>query len=173
MTSVVAKSNVKLEEAVARLSDSVNVQTRNHKQMEHKLDSIQNLMNHQRPQAAQPGYNRGLAPLSNHVLTNPSTTVCFYCRGPHRMADCEHALKHLDLKWIVRIDGYFRLPGGSYIPRDGSKSLKEVVEALNQVKPGIIPMGKIQDKAALYQGNHKTQSLCRCSPPKKTTSEFY
>jgi hypothetical protein len=67
-------------------------------------------------------------------------------------------MKHQDMKLIVRIDGYLRLPDGRSIPRDGTKTLKEVVESLNQPKPGIIPMSKIQDKTALYQGSSKMSS---------------
>jgi hypothetical protein len=44
-----------------------------------------------------------------------------------------------------------RLPDGQFIPRDGMKTMKEVIEDIKKPKPGIIPMSKIQDKAALYQ----------------------
>ena len=154
----ITETNVKLEEAVARLSDSLNVQTQYNKQVDQRLASMQSFMNQPRLPVAQPGYSRGLAPTNNYVSPNPAPSTCFYCRGPHRIAECEHAMKHQDMKLIVRIDGYLRLPDGRSIPRDGTKTLKEVVESLNQPKPGIIPMSKIQDKTALYQGSSKMSS---------------
>jgi len=57
----------------------------------------------------------------------------------------------MDMGWIKKIENHLRLSDGSKIPRDGNKSMKEVVEALNKLRPGIVPMSKIQDKASLYQ----------------------
>jgi hypothetical protein len=70
---------------------------------------------------------------------------------------------HLDLGWIKKDQGQLRLPDGQRIPRDGNKSMKEVIESLNK-KPGIIPMAKIQDKTAFFQDTapihraHQTQN---------------
>lgn len=165
VTGGMSETNVKLEEAVARLSDSISLQTQYNKQVDQRLANMQSFMNQPRPlPAAQPGYSRALAPPNNHVSTTSPPPVCFYCRGPHRIAECEHALKHLDLKWIVRVDGYLRAPNGNPIPRDGNKSLKEVVESMAQTKPGIIPMSKIQDKASLFQGSNKAQSYVQMQP---------
>jgi hypothetical protein len=152
-TGSASETNVKLEEAVARLTDSVVLQTQYNKQNDQKLANMQSFMNQPRVSTVPPGYNRGLAPPNNHVSAPGMNSMCFYCRGPHKIADCEDALRHLDQKWIARIDGYIRLPDGRPVPRDGNKSLKEVVESMNQSKPGIIPMSKIQNKAAMYQGN--------------------
>ena len=164
LSSGTSETNVKLEEAVARLSDSVTVQTQYNKQMEQRLANMQSFVAQPRLPVAQPGYNRPLAPPNNHVASTMSQTTCFYCRGPHRIADCEHARMHLDMKWIVKIDGYLRAPNGNSIPRDGNRSLKEVVESMNQTKPGTIPMSKIQDKSALYQGNAKVASYVQVQP---------
>ena len=141
---------VKLEEAVAQLKDTINLQVQHNKQVDQRLASMQSFMAQPKPQVAQPGYNRGLGPGQNPMTPNP-TIRCFYCQGPHRIAECEHALKHLDMGWIVRINGNLRLPGGQYLPRDGVKTMKEIIEELMKPKPGIIPMSKIQDKSALYQ----------------------
>ena len=65
----------------------------------------------------------------------------------------EHALKHLDLGWIKKIDNQLRLPDGTRILWEGNKTMLEVVEAMNKNRPGIIPMSKIQDKTMLYQEN--------------------
>ena len=143
--------SVKLEEAVAKLKDTINLQVQHNKQVDQRLASMQSFMSQPRPPVAQPGYNRGLEPSQGHIMPAPNIR-CFYCQGPHRIADCEHAARHLDAGWIVRISGSLRLPGGQSIPRDGGKTMKEVVEEQSKQKPGIIPISKIPDKAALYQG---------------------
>ena len=164
ISSGATETNVKLEEAVARLSDSVTIQTQYNKQMENRLSNMQSFVNQPRLPAAQSGYSRALAPPNNHVATNPAPFVCFYCRGPHRIAECEHALTHLDMKWIIKLDGYLRAPNGNPIPRDGNKSLKEVVESMNQTKPGTIPMSKIPDKSSLYHGGARASSYTQVQP---------
>jgi len=155
-----AVNHGKLEEAVAKLTDSIDVQARQNKQMEQRLVQLQNSMTQNR-QAATPNqtYNRGQAPAppQNHVTPSPQNDgSCFYCRGPHKIIQCEGARIHLDLKWLRRIDNYLRLPNGEKIPRDptGVKSMMEMVESLNK---GMIPTAKL-DKA-LYQGNEKRTAL--------------
>jgi len=149
-------SSVKLEEAVARLTDSINLQSQYNKQVDQRLANLQISLTQPRPAPvsgfAGAGYNRGYPQASNHVHTGPSSD-CFYCRGNdgHRIPDCADVHKHLDLGWIKKFDNQLRLPDGNRIPRDGNKSMKEVVEALNKARPGIVPMSKIQDKSALYQ----------------------
>ena len=149
-----SETNVKLEEAVARLTDSINLQTQYNRQVDKRLANLQSFMAQPRTEnfAASSGYNRGLAPAQNQFAAAPRPD-CFYCRGDHRITNCEHALRHLDLNWLLKSEGRLKLPDGSNIPRDGNKSMKEVVESLNKTKPGIIPMSKIQDKASLYQDN--------------------
>lgn len=142
-----AESNVKLEEAVARLEDSINLQIQHSKQVDQHLVSMQSYINQPRPQVAHNGYSRGLAP----AQAERAGPLCFYCKGLHRVADCADALRHLDMGWIKRVDGLLRLPDGQNIPRDGGKTMKEVIESLNKPKPGLIPMSKIQDKSSLYQ----------------------
>jgi hypothetical protein len=154
-------SNVKLEEVVARLEDSINLQVQHSKHMDQQMANMQSFVNQPRPQAAQNGYNRGYSSgqgggyMSGQGAPPPT---CFYCKGPHRIADCLDALRHQDMSWIKKIDGLLRLPDGQNIPRDGGKSMKEVVEYLNKPKPGIIPMAKIQDKASLYQESGRLNS---------------
>lgn len=158
----IPEANVKLEEAVARLADSVNLQTQYNKQLEQKLTSLQSVMNQPRQQpvggfAAQMGYGRGLMPTSGNIQSRPPEE-CFYCRGSHRVNECELALKHLDMGWIKRTDNRLTLPDGSRIPRDGNKCMREVVENLSKPRPGIIPMSKIQDKTALFQEGQNMSS---------------
>jgi hypothetical protein len=149
-----AGSSVKLEEAVARLTDTINLQTQHNKQVDQRLASLQTFLSQPRQQqgpsyGGQSGYNRGFVSGNS----NGPTSDCFYCRGNdgHRIPECVDALRHLDLGWIKKIDGQLRLPDGMKIPRDGNKSMKEVVESLNKTRPGLIPMSKIQDKSNLYQ----------------------
>jgi hypothetical protein len=150
-----SESSVKLEVAVVRLTDTINIQSQYNRQVDQRLANLQTFMNQPRPTptggySAQTGYGRGLAPSSGHVQAGRPND-CFYCRGDHRIPDCADVLKHLDIGWIKRIDGLLRLPDGSKIPRDGNKTMKEVVEGLNKSRPGIIPMAKIQDKANFFQ----------------------
>jgi len=155
--------SMKLEEAMAHLKDTINVQLQHSKSVDQRLASMQSFMSQPRPPAVQPGFNRGLVPPQNHMA--PSVTIrCFYCHGPHRIAECEHSMKHLDLGWIIRINGSLRLPDGQPIPRDGSKTMREVVDDLKKVRAGIIPMSKIQDKAALYQESAKLGSYVQSQP---------
>jgi hypothetical protein len=150
-------TSVKMEEMVAKLTDSINLQAQYNRQVDQKLSSLQSFMTQPRSMpttnfAAQTSYNRGLMPTFGSMQPN-SPNICFYCRDdrPHRICNCDHANVHLDLGWIKKIDGQLRMPDGSKVPRDGNKTMKEVIENLNQKKPGIIPMSKIQDKSSFFQ----------------------
>ena len=146
-------ASTKLEEAVAKLTDTITSQVQHSKQIDQRLANLQSYINQPRsiPPAAssQPQNNKGNAPPQNHI-NSTYNMACFYCGGPHRIADCESARTHLDMKWVKQFDRYLRLPDGTQIPRIQNKSMKEVVEEMNKT-PGIIPMTKIQDKSALYQ----------------------
>jgi len=124
-------ASMKLEQAVARLTDTINLQVQHSKQVDQRLATMQSYMNQPRPSApvsnaAQPPMNRGIPP-QNHV--NPTYSLsCYYCGGPHRIADCDNARIHLDLKWIKQFDRYLRLPDGTQIPQIPNKTMKDVVE---------------------------------------------
>jgi hypothetical protein len=96
-------ASMKLEQAVARLTDTINLQVQHSKQVDQRLATMQSYMNQPRPSvpvsnATQSPMNRGVPP-QNHV--NPTYSLsCYYCGGPHRIADCDNARIHLDLKWI-------------------------------------------------------------------------
>ena len=160
---IATETNVKLEEAVARLSDSIKAQTHYNQQVDQRLANMQTFLSQPRLPAAQPGYNRSLAPPHNHVATS-NVSNCFYCRGPHRVADCEQALQHLDLGWVVKIENQLRLPDGRHIPRDGNKTMKEVIDAMNKAKAGLIPMSKVPDKTALYQESARLSGYIQSQP---------
>ena len=167
------ETSIKLEEAVARLTDSITLQSQYNKQVDQKLSSLQSFMNQPRQYnnsggyAAQPGYNRGLVQASG-PLYQPQHSDCFYCRGPHRILECEQALKHLDMGWIKKIDNQLRLPDGTKIPREGNKTMMEVIESMNKTRPGIIPMSKIQDKSGFYQENASSFTQAQTQTPEDT-----
>lgn len=149
-----SETNIKLEEVVAKLADSVNLQTQYNKQVDQKLASLQSFLKSTGPSPNNSFPQQNYARPSN-VPTwqgNNNPNICFYCRGddPHRIPDCQHVNTHLDLGWIKKEQGQIRLPNGQRIPRDGNKSMKEVIESMNK-RPGIIPMSKIPDKSAFFQ----------------------
>jgi hypothetical protein len=149
----------KLEEAVAKLTDLIDLQARQNKQMEQRLMQMQNLMSQARQQPPLQLYSQGQAPTQNHLApTYTNDGNCFYCCRPHRVAQCEDVFMHLDMGWIKKIDRMLRFPDGGRIQRDptGVKCMKEVVEAMQK---GIIPTSKIQDKAALFQANKMVAAL--------------
>jgi hypothetical protein len=159
MTGPMAETSVKLEEAMARLTDTVNIQVQHNKQVDQRLASLQNYMVTSRtqapppqtgpPQVQQQGYNRS-AP--NQAGQPPQNQNCYYCDGPHRIAECTDALRHMDLKWVVRVDGRLRYPDGRRIQKEYGKTMKETVELENKPVPGIVPTSKIKDATSLYQG---------------------
>lgn len=150
-------TSVKLEEAVARLTDTINLQSQHNRQVDQRLASLQSFMSQPKPSTTgnyvtQPNYGRTYGnPLGQtNAMNSPE---CFYCKGDdgHRIPDCQDAIRHLEKGWVKKVDGRLRLPDGSPIPRDGNKSMKEVVEGLLKSRPGLIPMSKIQDKSSLFQ----------------------
>lgn len=168
----------KLEEAVARLTDSIDIQAKQNKQMEQRLSQMQNsLLQGRSPQVQnqpQQSYNRGPAPQQNYPNQQYANDgLCFYCRGPHRFAYCDDVKIHTEAGWIKRTEQGLRFLDGSRIPKDGTKTMKEVVEAAHK---GLIPMAKIQDKTGLYQAGAKmttlTQSLQTEEDAQKTLEEL-
>jgi hypothetical protein len=161
------ESTIKLEEAVARLTDSLNIQAQYNKQVEQKLTSMQNFMNQSRTQpqqtfsgtaqTAQPStYNRNPAYATN---STGMPSGCFYCGGSHRISDCEHVNRHLDVGWIKKVEGRLRHKDGSSFVRDPSKSIKDQVESMNTPKPGVIPMNKMGERPNLYQNAHRASNF--------------
>jgi len=141
-------TTAKLEEAVAKLTDSIHLQTQHSKSVDQQLSKMQGFLNQprtnfgeQRPSMKPFGARDG----------NPGQMDCFYCFGPHRMNECDQVKLHMDLGLVVKHEGRLKLSDGSRLPRENGKSTRDLVEALRTAKPGIIPMAKIQDKSSLYQ----------------------
>jgi hypothetical protein len=147
------RSSVKYEETVAKLYDTIEVYEKKRQQTEQQMLNFmsqfkQNAQSFSGGAPQAPNYNRNGQYTSNSSGTQSG---CYYCKGDHRVIDCEYVNKHLDMKLIKKIDGKLRLASGAYLPRDPSKSTKELVESLNTSKPGIIPMSRIGDRSNLYQ----------------------
>ena len=156
-------SSVKLEEAVARLTDSINLQTQYNRQMEQKMSSLQSVMSQSRSTQNQgygvnnqSAFNRNPMPVSTTGYPG-LTGRCFYCeQSGHRMPECSQVEKHLELGWLKKVDGYLRLSDGSKLPKDSSRPTKDVVESLNKPTPGII---KLPAKTNLYSNSSDAISL--------------
>jgi hypothetical protein len=153
-------SSVKLEEAVARLTDSINLQTQYNKQMDQRVSNLQNVMSLSRSNQSQ-SYGMSSQPALQKPQTSVSNTgllgKCFYCEVVgHRIPDCPDMLKHLELGWIKKVDGYLRLPDGSRLPRDPVRATKDIIEGLNKLKPGLI---KLPEKTNLYSRSPNVVSL--------------
>jgi hypothetical protein len=156
-------SSVKLEEAVAQLTDSINLQAQYNKQNDQRLSNLQSIMSQSRPIQSQgygvnsqSSYNRGQVPGSNAISAVRSGN-CYYCElEGHRIPDCGDVKRHLELGWIIKVDGFMRLPDGSKLPRDPSKSTKELIDNLHKQVPGII---KLPAKTNLYSSSSGVVSL--------------
>jgi hypothetical protein len=170
---------VKLEEEVARLTDSWKISDQRNQAIERQLQQ-QNLKMEQllgavkarensegansnyrpapqfqpRAQIAQayPGaYSRPNAYNNAGSFGNRGNLPdqgCYYCKETgHRISDCHWALQHMDLGWIKRVENRLRLADGSPLPNDAVKSCRELVEAFYKIKPGLIPMNKVNLQA--------------------------
>jgi len=154
-------SSVKLEEAVARLTDSINLQVQYNKQMDMRMTNLQSVMSQNRANSNQSYGMSSQSTMNKPQVPAPSTGYaglrCFYCdTSGHRVIDCPHVLRHLELGWIKKVDGYMKLPDGGKIPREPSRTTREIIDGLNKQKPGII---KLPEKANLYSNTSNVVSL--------------
>jgi hypothetical protein len=145
----------KFEEAIAQLTDSIQVQVQHSKAVDHKLSMLQNFM--QQPKAVYPDARPAPKLYGNQGMSS-SEMNCFYCAGSHRIGDCEEVRIHLDLGLIKKIDGRIKLADGSRLPREPGKTTRDLVEAFKNSRPGIIMMSQI-NKNCLYQRNNATSYL--------------
>jgi len=143
-TEDIPETDTTLEEAIAHLTDSINLQAHHNELVDQRLDSLQSSMNQFQLRAVtEPETEKVqsdlevIKPLYNYVHSAASAAHsrnCYYCESSgHRILGCEHALKHLDLGWIKRVGNRFRLPDGSQIPRYGDMSMKLIVERLGSM----------------------------------------
>ena len=166
---------VKVEEAISKMNDTMSLYEQHTKLMEQRLSTLQNLVS-QRPQGPSiySNPNQGAvafrsngAPQAYGGTYNREKEQCFYCGEPgHRIPDCVHVLRHLDLGWIKRVDNHLRFANGARIPRDPTKQMKDLVEEANKPPKGILYASKtpglasfLQDRAGAVEGLAKVQHV--------------
>lgn len=166
-----AQGNVKIEEGMAKLMDAINLQIKQGRSQEMRLDTLANMVAAVKSAQAS-GSNSASAPypranpasFGNHTHTHApgNTAKCYYCgQEGHRMSSCVDVIRHTDLRWIKRdANGTgVRLPNGLNIPFNGNKTMKEVVESLNAAKPGVIPMSKVDQKMMMVAAQEETEDI--------------
>jgi hypothetical protein len=154
--------NNKLTETVESLLNCVNLQAQYNEQVEAKLASLQNFL-YQTTEVA-PSLVQ-VAPMIPEVLEERAdhgksfditdnhghTRNCYYCgNNGHKIPECEIALRHLNLGWIIKVGNQFKMPDGSKIPRYKDMTMKSVVENLSQDRPDIYPMKRVQDQSHFF-----------------------
>ena len=147
-----APVTAKLEEAVARLTDSINVQSQHSKSVDQRLATLQNFVNHPKPSYGEtrPGIMK-----TGSGVPGAYDSGCFYCAGPHRIGDCDQVNLHLDLGLLKRVEGRLRLADGSRLPREQGKTARDLVEATRGNRPGVISTNMLQERPGLYPvGSH-------------------
>ena len=144
----------KFEEAIAHLTDSIQVQVQHSKAVDQKLSMLQSFM--QQPKTTYSENRTAPRNYGNQGMQS-SEMNCFYCAGPHRIGDCEEVRTHLDLGLIKKVEGRLRLADGSRLPREPGKTAKELVEAVKNSRPGLIMMAKVDKN--LYQRNNASSFM--------------
>jgi hypothetical protein len=57
------------------------------------------------------------------------------------------------------------------VPFERGKTMKEIIEALNKPKPGLIQMSRIQDKSSLYRDHTNASSYVQTQPGQEGEEE--
>ena len=143
--SMHAATNVMLEEAVARLTESMKMQAQFNQSLEQRMEGLLQVIN-EGGNTQNQGFGLNNQAALEETMVQVSNTgnlsspgQCFYCdKKGHRSSDCKDALRHLMLGWIKEINGHLRLPDGSKLPRDSSKSKKEIIDEMYGQQPGAI-----------------------------------
>jgi hypothetical protein len=145
-----SEATVKLEETIAKMNDSMKLQHQQSKLMDQKLATL-NALIVQKTTANYGSSGSGGTFRSN--MSGGQGDKCFYCEElGHRIGDCEHVLKHLDLGWIKKIDNYLKFNDGSRIQRAKGKTMKETIEDMNQPKlKGVMYTGKLPELQSFLQ----------------------
>lgn len=126
------ETNVKLAEKIARLMDTVSLQVQKTDLIERELKNLQSSFNSSEPSAHCEFDMIGVETKSSFAQRQYQTAQdCYYCgNSGHRISECSELHRHVDLGWVVVINDEFRLPNSMRIPRNSTKTMKEMVESL-------------------------------------------
>ncbi len=166
---------VKVEKVISKMNDTMSLYEQHTKLMEQRLSTLQNMVS-QRPQGptiysnpnqGAAAFRSNDAPQAYGGTYNREKEQCFYCGElGHRIPDCVHVLRHLDLGWIKRVDNHLRFVNGARILHDPVKMMKDLVEEASKQPKGILYPSKtpglasfLQDRAGVIDGLAKVQHV--------------
>ena len=166
---------VKMEEAISKMNDTMSLYEQHTKLMDQRLATLQNLVSQRQAgsvsysnpnQGATSYRNNGAQPTYGNTY-NRDKDQCFYCGEiGHRIPECVHVIRHMDLGWIKRIDNNLRFASGAKIQREPGKQMKDMVEEANKNPKGILYANKtpglasfLQDRAGAVEGLTKVQHI--------------
>lgn len=166
---------VKMEEAISKMNDTMSLYEQHTKSMDQRLNTLQNLVSQRQqgpviysnPNQGAMAFRSNGAPQAYGGTYSRDKDQCFYCgETGHRIPDCVHVLRHLDLGWIKRVDNHLRFANGARIPRDPTKQMKDLVEEANKPTKGVLYSSKtpglvsfLQDRAGAIEGLAKVQHV--------------
>ena len=151
---------VKVEEAISKMNDTMSLYEQHTKLMEQRLSTLQNLVSqrlqgptiYSNPNQSAVAFRSNSAPQAYGTTYNRDKDQCFYCGElGHRISDCVHVLRHLDLGWIKKVDNHLRFANGARIPRDPTKQMKDLVEEANKQPKGVLYASKAPGLASFLQ----------------------
>lgn len=167
--------SIKVEEAISKMNDTMSLYEQHTKLMDQRLATLQTLVSQKQagpviysnPAQGSSSYRNNGVPQTYGNAYSRDKDQCFYCGElGHRIPDCVHVLRHLDLGWIKRVDNHLRFANGMRIQRDGSKQMKEMVEDVNKQTKGVLYTNKVpglstflQDRASAVEGLGKVQHI--------------
>jgi hypothetical protein len=166
---------VKVEESISKMNDTMSLYQQHTKLMEQRLNTLQNMVSqkpqgpviYSNPNQGAAAFRSNSAPQAYGGTYNREKEQCFYCgEVGHRIPDCVHVLRHLDLGWIKRVDNHLRFANGARIPRDPVRTMKDLVEEASKQPKGILYASKtpglasfLQDRAGAIEGLTKVQHV--------------
>jgi hypothetical protein len=168
---------VKVEEAISKMNDTMSLYEQHTKLMKQRLSTLQNMVSQRQqgptiysnPNQGTAAFRSNGAPQAYGGAYNREKEQCFYCREiGHRIPDCVHVLRHLDLGWIKRVDNHLRFAHGARIPYDPVKTMKDLVEEASKQPKDILYASKtpglasfLQDHAGAIEGLAKVHSALK------------
>ena len=157
------------------MNDTMSLYEQHTKLMDQRLATLQNLVSQRQavpviysnPKQGATSYrNNGAQPTYGNTY-NQDKDQCFYCgEMGHRIPDCVHVIRHMDLGWIKRIDNNLRFASGVRIQHETGKQMKDMVEEVNKNPKGVLYANKtpglasfLQDRTGAVEGLNKVQHI--------------